>query len=109
MYRNGITSAFVAAALLTGSTVALGQSAAAKKPLTKMTCEEFVGFDDSFKPKLVYWGVAYGQDGKPESAGVNVEGIERIVPAVVESCKKAPRESFWQRVKAEVKKLEKKL
>ena len=109
MYLNGITSAFVVVAMLASSTVAFGQSATTKKPLAKMTCEEFVGFDDSFKPKLVYWGVAYGEEGKPESAGVNVEGVERIVPVVVESCKKAPKESFWQRVKAEVKKLEKKL
>ncbi|HTN73469.1 MAG TPA: HdeA/HdeB family chaperone [Methylomirabilota bacterium] len=109
MSLNGMASVILAGAFLAGPTVAFGQSAAAQKPLAKMTCEEFVGFDDSFKPKLVYWGVAYGRDGKPESAGVNVAGIERIVPIVVESCKMAPRESFWERVKAEVKMLEKKL
>jgi len=31
------------------------------------------------------------------------------IPVIIEGCKKAPKESFWQKVKAEVKKLEKKL
>jgi len=97
------------ATLVTGSTVASAQSDATKKPLGKMTCEDFLGFEESFKPKVVYWAVAYGQGGKPESAGVNVAGIEKIVPVVIDGCKKAPKESFWEKVKAEVKKLEKKL
>ena len=84
-------------------------STAAKKPLAKMTCEDFIGFEESFRPKVVYWAVAYGQGGKPESAGVHVAGIEQMIPVLVEGCKKAPKESFWEKVKAEVKKLEKKL
>ena len=109
MNLTRIASALAAAALLAGPTVALGQSAGAKKPLAKMTCEDFIGLEDSFKPKAVYWAIAYGEEGKPESAGVTVEGIERIVPVAIEGCKKAPKESFWQKVKADFKKLEKKL
>jgi acid stress chaperone HdeA len=97
------------AILAAGSTVVFGQSTAAKKPLAKMTCEDFIGFEESFRPKVVYWAVAYGQGGKPESAGVHVAGIEQMIPVLVEGCKKAPKESFWEKVKAEVKKLEKKL
>jgi acid stress chaperone HdeA len=100
---------FAAAILVTGSTGAFGQSTGAKKPLAKMTCEDFIGFEDSFKPKVVYWAVAYGQGGKPESAGVHVEGIEKMIPVLIDTCKKAPKESFWEKIKAEVKKLEKKL
>jgi acid stress chaperone HdeA len=98
-----------AAILMADSTVALGQSTGAKKPLAKMTCEDFIGFEESLRPKVVYWAVAYGQGGKPESAGVHVAGIEQMIPVLVEGCKKAPKESFWEKVKAEVKKLEKKL
>src|ERR687892_2215234 len=101
MYRDRIARVLVAAALLAASSSALGQSPANKKHLAKMTCEDFIGLEDSFRPKAVYWAIAYGDDGKPESAGVNVEGIEKIVPVVMEACKKAPTESFWQRVKAE--------
>jgi acid stress chaperone HdeA len=99
----------VTATLVSGSTLALAQSDGAKKPLGKMTCEDFIGFDESFKPKVVYWAVAYGQGGKPESAGVNVAGIEKMIPVLIDTCKKAPKESFWEKIKAEVKKLEKKL
>ena len=109
MYLQRLAVGVVAATLVAGSAVAHAQSSGAKKPLGKMSCEDFLAIEDSFKPKVVYWAVAYGQGGKPESAGVNIEGTEKIIPVVVEGCKKAPKESFWEKVKAEVKKLEKKL
>ena len=79
--------------------------AAAKKPLPKMTCEDFIGLDESFKPKAVYWAVAYGKNGHPEAEEVDVVGVEKVVPIVIEECQKAPKETFWQKVKAEWKKL----
>jgi acid stress chaperone HdeA len=109
MYLQRIVVGIVGATLFAGSTVAYAQSSATKKPLGKMTCEEFLGFEESFKPKVVYWAVAYGQGGKPESAGINIEGTEKIIPVLIEGCKKAPKESFWEKVKAELKKLEKKM
>jgi len=109
MHLQRVVIGVVSATLVAGSSVAFAQSDAAKKPLGKMTCEDFLGFEETFKPKVVYWAVAYGQGGKPESAGVNVAGIEKMVPVLIDGCKKAPKESFWEKVKAEVKKLEKKL
>ena len=97
------------AALIITSTVAFAQSGGEKKPLGKMTCEDFLGFEDNFKPKAVYWAVARAQSGKPESAGIKVEETEKMIPVLVERCKKAPKESFWEKVKAEVRKLEKKV
>ena len=99
----------VAAVLVAGSTLVFAQSGDVKKPLGKMSCADFLAFEDHFKPKVVYWAVARSQSGKPESAGVNVAGIEKIVPIIMEKCKKAPKESFWEKVKAEVKKLEKEM
>ena len=109
MYLQRLMIGVVSATLVAGSTVAFAQSDAAKKPLGKMTCEDFLSFEETFQPKVVYWAVAHGQGGKPESAGVNVAGIEKMVPVLIDGCKKAPKESFWEKVKAEVKKLEKKL
>jgi acid stress chaperone HdeA len=109
MKLKRIATAVLATTLFASSTVAFAQSASSKKPLEKMTCEEFVGLEDSFKPHAVSWAVAYGADGKPESAGVNVEGIQRVVPVVIEACQKTPKESFWQKVKAEFTKLRQKL
>jgi LysM repeat protein len=77
----------------------------AKKPLSKMTCEDFVGLDETFQPKAVYWAVAYGKNGEPAADAVDVEGIETVIPFVVQECKKTPKESFWQKVEAEWKKL----
>jgi len=104
-----IATAVVATTLFASSTVAFGQSSSGKKALEKMTCEEFVGLEDSFKPDAVYWAIAYGEDGKPESAGVSVEGMERLVPIVIEACQKTPKVSFWQKVKGEFSKLRQKL
>jgi acid stress chaperone HdeA len=109
MKLKRIATAVLATTLFASSTVAFAQSASSKKPLEKMTCEEFVGLEDSFKPHAVSWAVAYGADGKPESAGVNVEGIQRVIPVVIEACQKTPKESFWQKVKAEFTKLRQKL
>ncbi len=99
----------VTAILATGAVSVFGQASGTTKPLGKMTCEDFMGFDESFRPKVVYWAVARAQDGKPESAGVNVAGIEKMIPVLVDTCKKAPKESFWEKVKTEVKKLDKKM
>lgn len=82
--------------------------AAAKKPLAKMTCEDFTALEESFQPKAVYWAVAYGKNGQPEAEEVDLVGVEKAVPIVVQECHKAPKESFWQKVKAEFKKLEQK-
>jgi hypothetical protein len=102
MKLKRIATAVLATTLFASSTVAFAQSSSGKKALEKMTCE-------GFKPDAVYWAVAYGEDGKPEGAGVSVEGIEQIVPVVIEACQKAPKESFWQKVKAEFTKLRQKL
>jgi acid stress chaperone HdeA len=99
----------VTAALLAGATLAVAQSSSAKKPLGKMTCEDFLGIEDSIKPKMVYWAVAYGKGGKPERAVIDVEATEKVIPVLIDECKKAPKESFWQKMKAEFKKLEKKI
>lgn len=109
MNSKRIVMGAVAAVLVAASTVVFAQSGDVKKPLGKMSCEDFLAFEDNFKPKVVYWAIAHSQSGKPESAGVHVAGMEKIVPVIVEGCKKAPKESFWEKVKVEVKKLEKKL
>jgi len=94
----------VVVALMASSTVAAAQTSPAKKPLTKLTCEEFLGVDESFKPKMVYWAAAYGKGGKPEAAVLDVEGTEKMIPVLIEKCKAAPKDSFYQKVKAESKK-----
>ena len=97
----------VAASLLGSAKFTLAESA--NKPLGKMTCEDFLALDETVKPKAVYFAVAYAKGGKPEAAVLDVEGTEKITPLLIEECKTAPKESFWKKVKAEVKKLAKEL
>lgn len=78
-------------------------SATAVKP-TKMTCEEFLALDEVSRPKVVYWAEGFDRKGKPEAV-FDVETTDRVVPVVVEACKKAPTESFWKKVKEEFKKV----
>ena len=92
MYLQRIALGLGAATLAMGLAGAFAQSGGAKKPLGKMTCEDFLGIEESFKPKVVYWAVAYGQGGKPENAGVNIAGIEKMIPVLIDGCKKAPKE-----------------
>ena len=103
-------------ALVIAIAIPVGAAADTKKPLAKWTCADFVGVEDDFKPKLIYWATAYSKAGKPEVATINIEGTEKVIPIITEDCKKAPQESFWQklkaawkRVEAEIKSIEKKI
>ncbi|MBV8361251.1 MAG: HNS-dependent expression A [Deltaproteobacteria bacterium] len=98
-----VMGAVVAASLLAGATFTFAESG--KKPLGKMTCEDFLAIDDTVKPKVVYWAVAYAKGGKPEAAVLDIEGTDKITPLLIEDCKAKPKDSFWKKVKAEVKKL----
>ena len=100
-----IVAGFVAVSLLAGVRSAF----AAGKALGKMSCEDFLAVEDTVKPKLVYWAVAYAKGGKPEAAVIDVEATDKITPMVIEECKAQPKESFWKKVKAEVKKAKSKL
>jgi LysM repeat protein len=100
---------------MTSSEVKVGQklkiggaathSAATKKPVSKMTCEDFLVLDESFQPEAVSMAVAYGSNGEPDAEALAVDGVETVTPYIVEECKKAPKESFWQKAKAEYKKM----
>ena len=80
-------------------------NAATKKPVSKMTCEDFLVLDESFQPQAVSLAVAYGSNGEPKAESLAVEGVETVTPYIIEECKKAPKESFWQKAEAEYKKM----
>ena len=96
----------VLAASAIAVSVSTAQAKIAKKDLSKVTCEEFNGLDDSFKPKVIAWAVGFGQGKKkPEAVEIDVDGVEKITPFVIEACAKAPKESFWSKVDDEMKKV----
>ena len=74
-----------------------------KKPLGKLTCEDFVGIDDVIKPQYVIAAVAYTKGGKAKNAVIDVVDTDTLVPFLVEECQKAPKESFWAKLKSKLK------
>jgi acid stress chaperone HdeA len=112
---------FALTVVVAAAAAAASASAAdTKKPVAKWTCAEFVGVDDQFKPKVVYWATAYAKGGKPEGSMIDIEGTEKVTPILIDECAKAPQASFWQKLKgawakveadakAEAKKIEKKM
>ncbi|MGJ0535214.1 acid-activated periplasmic chaperone HdeA [Methylocystis sp.] len=95
---------FIAAAAL--SFYATNGLAEAKKPTSKWTCEDFLAVDDQFQPKVIYWSSAQSKKGKPLATDVDIEGTEKVIPMVIDDCKKAPQESFWSKLKGAWKKVE---
>ncbi|MGJ0506701.1 MAG: acid-activated periplasmic chaperone HdeA [Methylocystis sp.] len=80
-----------------------------KKPVSNWTCEEFLAVEGDFQPKVVYWATAKSKTGKPGSI-VDIEGTEKVVPMVIDDCKKTPSDSFmtkvknaWKAIEADVK------
>jgi acid stress chaperone HdeA len=82
-----------------------------KKPVSNWTCEEFLAVEGDFQPKVIYWATAKAKSGKPSSI-VDIEGTEKVVPLIIDNCKKTPSSSFmaklrdaWRAVESEAKKL----
>ena len=109
MYTKCTVLGMVIAGMVAGTAGATDKPAAPKKALSEWTCEDFLAVDDTFKPKVVYWATPLAKGGKPEASVVDIEGTESVVPIVIEECQKSPKASFWQKLKAEWKKVEKKL
>ena len=112
MNTKHITIGITAAVMLASSTLVFAADAAkaeapkaesVKKPLGKLTCEDFVGIDDVIKPQYVIAAVAYTKGGKAKNAVIEVVDTETLVPFLVEECKKAPKESFWAKLKSKLK------
>lgn len=100
------TLTVVLAAGAIAANVSIAQAKMAKKDLSKVTCEDFNGLDETFKPKVIAWAVGFGQGKKkPEAVEIDVDGVEKITPFVIEACAKAPKESFWSKVDDEMKKV----
>lgn len=91
----------VMAVTLMASAVVAGD----KKPMSKWKCEEFLALDAQFQPKAIYAATELTKKGKPEASIFDVDGTEKVIPIVIAECQKAPKDSFWDKVKAAWKKV----
>jgi acid stress chaperone HdeA len=74
-----------------------------KKPLGKVTCEDFIGIDDIIKPQYIIAAAAHTKGGKAKNVIIEVIDTETLVPVLIEECQKAPKESFWAKLKSKLK------
>jgi acid stress chaperone HdeA len=79
-----------------------------KKPVTHWTCADFLSIDDQFKPKVVYAATSHVK-GKSEAV-IDIEGTEKVIPAITAECQKKPQSAFlrelegaWDKVEADTK------
>jgi hypothetical protein len=117
MNTRHITIGITAAVLLTNSALVFAAEASkaetpktvtpkaesVKKPLGKLTCEDFIAIDDVIKPQYVIAAVAHTKGGKAKKVVIEVVDTDTLVPFLVEECQKAPKESFWAKLKKKLK------
>jgi acid stress chaperone HdeA len=77
------------------------------KPVNSWTCEDFLAVDESFQPTAVAFAEALNAKNKPEDAVLNVDGIEKVTPMIIQACKEDKTLSFKEKVRSEWKKLKK--
>ena len=97
------TTIGITAAIMLASSALVFAAVAPKKPLGKLTCEDFIGIDDVIKPQYVIAAVAYTKGGKAKNAVIEVVDTDTLVPFLIEECQKAPKESFWAKLKSKLK------
>ena len=73
------------------------------KPM-QLTCEEFLSYDEVTRPQIVYWSEGMNRKGKPETAAIDVDRTNSLVPVLVEECRKEPQTSYWAKLKQEFNK-----
>lgn len=101
-----LSAGLVQAETSSGKSADKNQEKLASKPLEKVTCEEFNGFEDTFKPKVVAWAAGYKQgQKKPDVVAIDIAGVEKVTPLIAEECRKAPSASLWSKIDGELKKV----
>ncbi len=67
------------------ASVAAAPAAKARKPIVKTTCSDYVGMDETIKPKFIYYAVGHTQSGKKEAV-FEEDAIEKIKPELDQYC-----------------------
>lgn len=113
MFKKIVGASLVSAfAIMTLSSGAIAQTATtkadlAKKKVSEITCEDFNGLDELFKPTVITWitGFHLGDEKDADETVLDVDGVEKVTPIIVEACKAEPKASFWKKAEAELKKV----
>lgn len=88
-----------AAATNPAAATAPAPAASARKPLVKTTCSDYVGMDETIKPKFIYYAVGHTQGGKKEAV-FEEDAIEKIKPELDQYCSVHLTKSAYAKVMA---------
>jgi acid stress chaperone HdeA len=83
-------------------------AATAGKPPTsirpaRLTCQDFLSFDELTRPKIVYWSQGLIRKGNADHAVFDVDMANSLVPYLVEECTRHPRASYWKTMQDRLK------
>jgi hypothetical protein len=108
MKGHWISIGGLAITLLAGSSIALAEPSLSRQSMrAQMSCRDFLRLEDQAKPEIVFFLATRGEPRN--SPLLDVEVTDTLVPAIVERCKDAPTTSLLFQVRAETKRLERKL
>lgn len=88
--------------LVLGGFLAAGIASAeskSKKP-DQITCEEFLAMDPDNQNAVAYWVDGYYQSqNETEMSVVAYDKFGQPIAALIEDCKKTPKETLWSKMK----------
>lgn len=106
MTAVSIFSAALTVATLNFAIAETAKGEMTKKKIADVTCEDFNGVSASFQPTMIAWAEGFRQgSSKPDDVVLNIDGLEKVTPLVVEACQNDPKASFWSKAEAELKKI----
>jgi hypothetical protein len=89
-----------ASGVVLGGLWAAGSASAASKQVDQITCEEFLTLDPDNQNRIAYWVDGYAQAKNEAEVGtVALDKFGQPIRALVEDCKKTPKETLWQKLK----------
>jgi hypothetical protein len=100
MHAGRIVWLVAAGALLGGLAGAPPAHAGKSKQVDQITCEEFLALNESDRNKIAFWVDGY-QAAKGDAAvgTVAFDKFGQPLGALVEDCKKTPKETLWEKLK----------
>lgn len=79
------------------------------KPVAMWTCEDFLSLDESYQPTAIGFAEALNKKGKAEDSVLDIDGIEKVTPKLIEVCKKEPQSKFLTELEAAWKDIKKEM
>ncbi|HXJ35438.1 MAG TPA: HdeA/HdeB family chaperone [Candidatus Eisenbacteria bacterium] len=99
--QTGRVVGLIAAGMMLGGLAAANPASATSKQVDQITCEEFLALNESDRNKIAFWVDGY-QAAKGEAAvgTVAFDKFGQPIGALVDDCKKTPKETLWQKLKS---------